>query len=352
MVFEVGFEPALEERRSCTEKTTQVSEEQFAFDSLTSGPCFHLLETEAACTLAPTALSAFEHDVGMSVPDPQLGPPVQTAVQTRQDLVDEGQCVEAGGPGAVGGLVAVDHGVDPSGQSQPGMQRAGLVSQGGFEPWEEGGASVPSAVHGAWHTGGPVPPEEPAGPWPVLLELHLAPGCSLSVHSQSQGPSFCERPFCLCHVEEAEPGWPAFPDEIAGTFRRVLVATLRPPEGPPHALAADTRAYALVQGALWKMRTVQVGSAVWEKPTDGGGNAKRWAHTGTHILFVAQLPGEICTITNFIYEDVKKPQHREDSSAAQRKMISACQAPGLGCSSGRHARLQRPSAPSRAGVAD
>ena len=66
------------------------------------------------------------------------------------------------------------------------MQRAGLVSQGGFEPWEEGGASVPSAVHRAWHTGGPVPPEEPAGPWPALLELHLAPGCSLSFHSQSQ----------------------------------------------------------------------------------------------------------------------------------------------------------------------
>lgn len=44
--------------------------------------CPQLPEAEAACTLAPMALSAFEHDVGMSAPDPQLGPPVQT----RQDL--------------------------------------------------------------------------------------------------------------------------------------------------------------------------------------------------------------------------------------------------------------------------
>lgn len=82
MVFEVGFEPALEEVRSwyvggenrlckgpgveglgdrdrdrdgassdlspcflppvSTEKTTQVLEEQLAFNSLTSGPCFHV----------------------------------------------------------------------------------------------------------------------------------------------------------------------------------------------------------------------------------------------------------------------------------------------------------------------
>lgn len=46
-------------------------------------------------------------------------------------------------------------------------------------------------------------------------------------------------------------------------------------------------------------------------------NAERWAHTGTHILFVAQLPDEICTITNFIYEDVEKPQHREGEPLVQ-----------------------------------